>query len=406
MTTPVSDGPLAGCRVLELGSIVAGPFCGRLLADFGAEVIKVEPIEGDGMRSVGKHFQGKSLNATSLLRNKSLIAVDLRTRQGQEIIRKIAVTCDIVIENFRPGCLEQWGLGYEHLSHSNPRLIMVRISGYGQSGPYSRRPGFGVIAEAMSGLRHVTGDPDRPPPRVGVQLTDYITGLYGAFGAMLALRHRDRTGLGQYIDAALYEGAFSFMETLVPAYEKLGTIANRSGSALPGSAPNNLYPTKDHRFVHIVGSHNGVFKRLAAAMKQPQLLIDARFKTAGDRGKHADEVDGVIAQWTLQHTAAELEHILLDAEVPASRIYTIEDVFNDSHYRAREMLAQVPDDDFGTVTLVAPVPKLSRTPGNIRKSGGRIGRDTKPVLSRLLGYSDAELNVLETARVLYCDRTE
>lgn len=397
------DGPLAGCRVLELGSIVAGPFCGRLLADFGAEVIKVEPPEGDGIRSVGKRHLGKSLYAASILRNKLLISLDLRTRDGQAIIKKIVPKCDIVIENFRPGSLEKWGIGYDELSRLRPDLIMVRISGFGQTGPYSQRPGFGIIAEAMSGLRHITGDPDRPPARVGVQLTDYITGLYGAFGAMMALYHRNLTGEGQYVDTALYECAFSFMEPFVPAYNKLNTVANRTGPALADSAPNNLYPTKDGNFVHITGNHDAVFKRLVSAMGRPELVSDERFRTLVDRNRNAGQIDRIVSEWTMRHAIAELEEKLLAAEVPVSRIYTIADVFADPHYRAREMLVETPDDDLGTVVLAAPVPKMSRTPGAILKSGGRIGQDTKKVLAKLAGLSIQELQQLEAARVIYSD---
>lgn len=397
------DGPLAGCRVLELGSIVAGPFCGRLLADFGAEVIKVEPPEGDGIRSVGKRHLGKSLYAASILRNKLLVSLDLRTRDGQAIIKKIVPKCDIVIENFRPGSLEKWGIGYDELSRLRPDLIMVRISGFGQTGPYRQRPGFGIIAEAMSGLRHITGDPDRPPARVGVQLTDYITGLYGAFGAMMALYHRNLTGEGQYIDTALYECAFSFMEPFVPAYNKLKTVANRTGPALADSAPNNLYPTKDGNFVHITGNHNAVFKRLASAMGRPELVSDERFRTLVDRNRNAGQIDQIVSEWTMRHAIAELEEKLLAAEVPVSRIYTIADVFSDAHYRAREMLVETPDDDLGTVTLAGPVPKMSRTPGAILKSGGRIGQDTRKVLAELAGLSIQELRQLEAARVIYSD---
>ena len=405
MAVATVAGPLTGCRVLELGSIVAGPFCGRLLADFGAEVIKVEPTEGDGVRGMGRHFNNKSLNAASILRNKSLIAMDLRTKKGQDIVRGLVAKSDIVIENFRPGVMERWGLGYVELARANPGVVMVRISGYGQSGPYSQRPGFGVIAEAMSGLRYITGDPDRPPARVGVPLTDYITGLYAAFGAMMALHHRNLTGQGQCIDAALYESAFSFMEFLVPSYEKLGVVANRSGSAFPGSAPNNLYPTGDQGFIHITGFHDAVFKRLVTVMERPELLVDPRFATAVDRAKNHTAIDEIVAQWTTQHTAAQLEELLLAAEVPVGKIYSVADIFNDAHFRAREMLVDAPDDDLGTIKLVAPVPKLSRTPGHIRKSGGRVGQDTSRVLTDVLGFSNEEIRSLERERVIFCDRT-
>lgn len=395
-------GPLKGCRVLELGSIIAGPFCGRLLADFGAEVIKIEPLDGDGLRLIGKRYKGKSLYAASLLRNKNLISVDLRTARGQDLVRKMVPKCDVVIENFTPGNLEKWGLGYEHLSSLNPSLVMVRISGFGQTGPFSARPGFGVVAEAMSGLRHITGDPDRPPARVSVAMTDYVTGLYGAFGAMMALYHRASTGRGQYIDAALYECAFSFMEPFVPAYEKLGFIASRTGSALADSAPNNLYPTSDGGFVHITANQDGVLKRLAAAIGRPDLPANGLFGTVADRAKNAAALDGLISAWTRLHTAAAAEEKLAAARVPVSRIYTMADIFESEHYRSREMLARVPDDELGEVTLAAPVPKLSRTPGVIRRSGGRVGRDTRAVLQRVAGVSAAELDVLERDRVIFC----
>lgn len=403
MSVASENGPLAGCRVLELGSIVAGPFCGRLLADFGAEVIKVEPAEGDGIRSAGKRFKGKSLYAASILRNKSLISIDLRTPEGQNIIKRMVPGIDIVIENFRPGGLEKWGLGYADLARLNPGLIMVRISGFGQSGPLSMQPGYGVIAEAMSGLRHITGDPDRPPARVGVALTDYITGLYAAFGAMLALHHRTRTGEGQCVDAALYEGAFSLMERFVPAFEKLGVDAQRTGSALADTAPNNLYPTQDEKYIHICSSFDAVFKRLVAAMGQPALMTDARFNTAINRGANAQALDEIVGAWTRAHPLAEIEQKLTAAGVPASRIFSMVDVFRDAHYRARDMLVDVPDDEFGTIKLAGTVPKLTRTPGKLRRSGGRIGRDTRKVLSELGGFTAAEFAALEKAGVIYCD---
>lgn len=398
---PTQSGPLAGCRVLELGAIIAGPYCGRLFADFGAEVIKVEPIEGDGLRLTGKRVNGKSLYAASLLRNKKLLSVDLRTKEGQEIIRKIVPQIDIVIENFRPGNLEKWSLGYEDLARIHPGLIMVRISGFGQTGPYSPHPGYGVIAEAMSSLRHLTGEPDRPPARVGVPLTDYITGLHAAFGAMIALHHRSRTGEGQCVDAALYECAFSFVERSVPEYEKLGIVANRTGSALADVAPNNLYRTKDDRYIHISGPYDSIFRRLACVIGRPDLPSDERFKTVVARASNAKTLDNIISAWAAQHVLVEIEQTLSEAGVPASRIYTIADIFEDPHYRAREMLVKVPDDDLGSVTLAAPVPKLSRTPGVIRKSGGRIGQDTRAILMELGGYSIEELQTLEHARIIH-----
>lgn len=402
----IHDGPLTGIRVLEMGSTVAGPFCGRLLADFGAQVIKVEPAEGDAVRTMGKRFHGKSLYAASIFRNKSLISIDLRKKEGQEIIKKLVANCDVVVENFRPGGLEKWGLGYEDLAQINPALIMARISGFGQTGPYSGRAGYGVIGEAVSGLRHITGDPDRPPARVAVSITDYITGLYGAFGAVMALFARSRTGRGQCVDSALYECAFSFMEPHIPAYEKLGHVAMRAGSRLPDSTPNNLFVSRDQQFIHITAMGDAVFKRLAIAMGQAQLADDVRFCTALVRNEHHAEIDDIIAQWAASNDLKSLEAALEDATVPATRIFTMADIFRDPHYEAREMLAVVPDDDFGTVTMAAPVPRLSETPGRIYKSGGRIGQDTRQVLTELAGLSSQEIDHMVAIGIVSCGQKD
>jgi crotonobetainyl-CoA:carnitine CoA-transferase CaiB-like acyl-CoA transferase len=396
------SGPLVGYRVLELGSTVAGPFCGRLLADFGADVIKVEPAEGDPVRSMGKHYRGKSLYAASILRNKRLVGIDLRTPEGQNLIRRLVTSCDILVENFRPGTLEEWGLGYDDLSRLNPGLVMVRISGYGQSGPNRLRPGYGAIAEAVSGLRHVTGDPDRPPARTAVSLGDCVTGLYGAYAAVMALLNRARTGRGQLIDAALYECAFSLMEPHVPAYEKLGFIPARAGARLAGTAPNNLYPTADGSYIHITAANEGTFRRLAKAMGRPELMADARFVTALSRSRHVDELDQIVSEWTCTQTLSALEQALIEASVPATRCFTMEDIFRDPHYSARDMLAQVPDDELGTVTLAAVVPKMSGSPGAIRRSGGVVGRDTREVLRQVAHLSDQEIEQLEAAGVILC----
>lgn len=399
-----SEGPLAGYRVLEMGSTVAGPFCGRLLADFGAEVIKVEPFEGDAVRTMGKRFHGKSLYAASIFRNKALISVDLRSRDGQNIIRKMISKFDLVVENFRPGGLEKWGLGYADLAAINPALIMVRISGFGQSGPYSQRAGYGVIGEAVSGMRHITGDPDRPPSRVAVSLTDNITGLYGAFGAVMALLARGKTGKGQYIDSALYECAFSFMEPHIPAYEKLGHIAMRAGSGLPDSTPNNLYATREGQFIHITAMGDAVFKRLTVTMGRPELFDDPRFRDPVERSRHGAEIDDIIARWTESHDLANLEQMLHSAGVPATRIFTMADIFSDPQYQAREMLVNAPDDELGAVAMAAPVPRMSETPGRIRHAGKRVGQDTRRVLSEIGGLAAEELDALEAAGVIFSDR--
>jgi len=397
MTTPTSppEGPLAGTRVLELGSTVAGPFCGRLLADFGAEVIKIEPAEGDALRTMGKRFHGKSLYAASIFRNKSLVCLDLREPRGQEVARKLAAKSDVLIENFRPGGLEKWGLGYDRLSAQNPGLVMVRISGFGQDGPYGQRAGYGVIGEAVSGLRHVTGDPDRPPARIAVSLTDCITGLYGAFGATLALLSRGKTGRGQVVDAALYECAFSFMEPHVPAYDKLGAVAMRTGSRLPDSTPNNLFVSRDGQFIHITAMGDAIFRRLVECMGQPELADDPRFAKAVDRSENHEAIDDLIARWTAGQDLAALEKALHEAAVPATRIFTIADIFGDPHYKARGMLATIPDDDMGTVTVAAPVPRLSATPAAIRHAGRKVGQDTRRVLQEVAGLTNDELDVLQ-----------
>jgi crotonobetainyl-CoA:carnitine CoA-transferase CaiB-like acyl-CoA transferase len=389
-------------RVLEIGSTVAGPFCGRMLADFGAEVIKVEPPEGDAVRTMGKQFQGKSLYAASIFRNKQLVCIDLNRPEGRAIARDIALTCDVVVENFKPGTLEAWGLGWDDLSRANPRLVMVRISGYGQTGPYASRPGYGVICEAVSGLRHLTGDPDRPPSRVAVSMTDYITGLHAAFGAVMALMARATTGRGQLIDAALYECAFNFMEPWIPAYEKLGHVANRTGSRLPGSNPNNLYATKDGEFIHITAMADTLFRRLAKAMGQPELAEDTRFAKALQRNQNSESLDAIIEAWTLAHPLEEIERILSAASVPATRIYTIADIFKDPHYAARGSIVAAPDNDMGTVAMAGVVPRLSDTPGGVQHAGSSLGEATHAVLARVLGYGDQDIARLRGLGVIAC----
>jgi len=394
------SGPLAEYRVLELSSTVAGPFCGRLFADFGAEVIKVEPAEGDAVRSMGHQANGKSLYAASILRNKSLISLDLRTTEGQALVRRLAARCDVVVENFRPGALEKWGLGYKELARANRKLVMIRISGYGQSGPYKGRAGYGIICESVGGLRHLIGDPDRPPARVSVALTDYITGLYGFAGGVLALLNCRATGVGQCVDAALYEGAFSFMEQHIAAYEHLGIVPKRTGAGSGGGA-NNLYPTKDAEVIHIAANGGGVFKRLCAVLRRLDLLQDTRFNSAALRNKNRKALDEIVASWTRLYTLRELEEKLHAAQVPATRIFTLQDIFQDPHYRARETIVKVPDEGLGEVALSAVVPRLSATPGSIRHSGRRVGEDTAAVLSALAGLTHQDLERLKALKVIY-----
>jgi len=402
MATPANARPLDGIRVLELGTTIAGPFCGRLLCDFGAEVVKIEPPEGDPIRGAGKQFQGESLYAASILRGKRLIAADLRKPETQDLVRRLVAKCDVVIENFRPGGLEQWGLGYADLARVNPGLVMVRISGYGQSGPYSGRPGYGIVCEAVGGLRHIIGDPDRPPARANIGLTDCITGLYGAFGAMMALRHRERTGEGQFVDTALYECAFSFMEQHVPAFEKTGYVAGRMGAGMSDSYVNNMFITRDGVYVHVQAAQGNGFRRLCEAMGRPELNDDPRFCSRLARNKHGAEIDGIVAEWMAARDFAEIEQPFTANEVTFTRVYTMADIFQDPHYAARGMLAKVAHDTLGSVTLAAPVPRLSKTPGAITQAGGGIGRDTRAVLRELLGMPDAEIDALAAAGAVRC----
>ena len=324
---------LDGVTVLELGTTIAGPFCARLLADFGARVIKVEPLEGDPIRTTGKRFRDKPLYAASIMRNKQLVAIDLRTPEGQDLIRSCAARCDILIENFRPGTMEKWGLGYDALAASNPGLIMVRISGYGQSGPYSKRPGYGVVCEAVGGLRYVNGDPDRPPARSNIALTDCITGVYAAFATVMALRYREKTGIGQVVDTALYECAFSFMEAHIPAYEKLGHVVQREGSAHGNSVVNNLFTTRDGEYVHIQGSQTNSFRRLCLAIGRPDILEDVRFNTRLERGRHGEEIDGIVGEWVAARDYEDVAQVLGAGDVVFTRIYSMADIFRDPHYR-------------------------------------------------------------------------
>lgn len=404
-TTSVNQ-PLDSIRVLELGSTAAGPFCGRLLADFGAEVVKIELGTGDPIRALGETVHGKSLYAASICRNKLIASVDLRSEKGRELVLSMIPHFDVVVENFRPGTLEKWGLGWEQLQKLRPDLILTRISGFGQTGPYRHKPGYGVIGEAMSGLRRMIGDPDRPPSRVAIPLTDYIAGLYAAFGTVMALSVRDRTGQGQMVDVSLIDSAFSFMESFVPAFEKTGREGMRAGPRLPDSAPNTLFPTHDGQHIHIAAFADAVFRRLADAMGRPELSMDTRFSTQAARNLHETELEALIAEWTGAHPLEHLQRVLDANGVPASRIFSMADIFEDQHFRARNMLVSTPDDDLGSVTLAGIVPKFSATPGSLRWSGHRTGQDTRTVIKRFVGIDDAQLDALVAEGVISCDPTK
>ena len=389
-----SAGPLAGVRVIELCNTFAGPACGRLLADFGADVIKVEPPEGDPVRQMGLFADGVSLQAVSIQRGKRSIAIDLKSEAGADVLRDLLRGADVLIENNRPGVMERLGFGWDAVQALNPRLVMVRISGYGQDGPYAARPGYGAICDAFAGVRELTGDPDRPPSRVALATTDYLSAVYSAFGAMMALFHRQGSGRGQMVDVALYEAAFSMMEGFVPAYEKLGHVPTRQGPNLPNVAPNSLYPTTDG-YVLIAANNKPTWERLARAIDREDLIADPRFATVYSRGQNAAALDACIAEWTRRRTGAEAEAAMLRAEVPSSRVFTMADVFRDPHFAARAMLLDVPHPVLGSVRQQGIVPKLSDSPGGVRWVGPDTGADTVGVLSDVLGYSTDTIDRLQ-----------
>jgi formyl-CoA transferase len=393
-------GPLAGIRVLELGSLIAGPFCAKTLGDFGAEVIKIEPPgEGDALRSWRRMRNGTSLWWHVQSRNKKSVTCDLRRPEGQEIVRRLARGAHIMIENFRPGALERWHLGWDALSAANARLILVRISGYGQSGPYRERPGFAAIAEAVAGLRHITGFPDRPPVRPNLSLGDTIAALHGVIGALLALHAVQNGAAGQVIDVALYEAVFNCMESLLPEYDAQGYIRSRSGSALPGIAPSNLYPCRDGSYVLIAGNADSLFRRLMSAIGREDLRDDPALVRNDGRAAQMERIDGAIAAWTRTRTQAEVLAAMEAAEVPAGRIYTAADIAADPHYRARGMIERITAADGEPLSVPGIIPKLSATPGAIRTPAPKLGEHTDEVL-RGIGYSDADIARLRAAKIV------
>jgi formyl-CoA transferase len=394
------SGPLAGVRVLELGSLIAGPFCGKTLADFGAEVIKVEPPgEGDPLRRWRRLRNGVSLWWHVQSRNKRSLTCDLRKPEGQEIVRRLAARCDIAIENFRPGALEKWHLGWDQLSRANPKLVLVRISGYGQSGPYRERPGFAAIAEALAGLRYVTGFPDRPPVRPNLSIGDTIASLHGVIGALLALHEVRNTGKGQVVDVALHEAVFNCMESLLPEYDAHGHVRERSGSALPGIAPSNLYPCKDGAYVLIAGNADSLYRRLMTAIGREDLRDDPALARNDGRAAQMDRIDHAIAHWTSMRDQGEVLAAMEKAEVPAGRIYSAADIAADPHYAARGMIQQIVAGDGEPLKVPGIVPKLSATPGAIRSAAPRLGEHTDEVL-RSLQFSDHDIEKLRTDKII------
>ncbi len=388
--------PLAGLRVLELGALIAGPFCAKILAEFGADVIKVEPPrDGDPLRK-WRHLQdGTSVWWHVQSRGKRSLALDLRKPEGQAIVRDLAARADILVENFRPGTLEGWGLGYGTLSALNPGLVMVRISGYGQDGPYSKRPGFGVIGEAVGGLRYVTGTPDRPPSRAGISIGDTLSALYGVIGAMMAIEQRHTSGRGQVVDVALYESVFSVMESLLPEYDAFGVVRERTGSILPGIAPTSAYRASDGSFVLIAGNGDSIFQRLARAIGRPDLADDPTLARNDGRAARQAWLDEQIEAWTVTQTPDAIIAAMSAADVPVSRIYTVADIATDPHYAARGMIREIRAGR-GTLKVPGVVPKLSSTPGDVDGGGPALGEHTDAVLGEL-GYDAARIAALRAS---------
>ncbi|WP_432477154.1 CaiB/BaiF CoA transferase family protein [Nocardioides sp. GXQ0305] len=398
--TDAPAGPLAGVRVVEMGSLIAGPFCGQLLGDFGAEVIKLEdPASGDPMRRWQvDEASGESLWWPVIARNKRSVTVDLRTPEGQDLARRLIAESDVVVENFRPGTMERWGLGYEELSRLNPGLVMTRVTGYGQDGPYAGRAGFGSIGEAMGGLRHVTGDPASPPSRVGISIGDSLAGTFSALGTTMALVARHRTGRGQVVDTAIYEAVLAVMEGLVPLYQHTGEVRERTGSILPGVAPSNVYPTADGDAVLIGANRDTVFARLVEVMDRPELLTG--FGTHDQRGERQHELDEAIAAWTATQETEALLKALHGAGVPAGRLYTAPDMLADEHFAARGALTTLVHRTLGEFTQQSPTPHLSDTPGSLRWLGPELGADTVAVLTGVLGLDEAEVRDLAARKVV------
>ncbi len=391
-------GPLADLRVVEMGQLIAGPFCGQLLGDMGAEVIKLEaPGAGDPMRQWGR---GQPVWWEVIARNKKSASLDLRKPRGQALARRLIGGADILIENFRPGTLEGWNLSPDILMADNPRLIVVRMSGYGQTGPYASRTSFGLIGEAMGGWRHIVGEPDRPPSRMGVSIGDSLAATYGALGALAAVHERARTGLGQVVDSALYEAVLQVMESLIPEYTVAGLTRERSGAFLPGIAPSNVYACRDGDYL-IGANQDGIFRRLCQAMGQPALADDPRYATHAARGENQGELDARIEAWTRERDIAEVEALLIRHGVPAGRVYRAPDMLSDPHFAAREAILTLPHPRWGEVAMQNVFPRLSRTPGAVRRIAPQsVGQDNAEIWGGLLGLGEAEIAELAAEGVI------
>lgn len=398
METVSRKGPLTDIRVIELGQLIAGPYCGQLLADMGADVIKVEPPEtGDPLRGWGR--ADYPLWWTVCARNKRCVTANLRVEEGQKLVRDLVATADVLIENFRPGTLERWGLGYDVLSALNPRLIMVRVSGYGQTGPYSHRAGYASVGEAMGGMRHLCGEPDRPASRAGLSLGDTLAATFACNGALAALHHRTQTGRGQIVDMAIYEAVLNVMEATIPEYTVSGHIRERSGSKLPHIAPSNIYQCQDGDIL-IAANQDTIFRRLAKAMGQEALADDPRFSSHSARGDRQDELDGLINDWASTKTMAEIADLMEEYAVPAGQIYRAPEMLEDEHFTAREAIVDVPDPRWGSVQMQGVFPKMSETQGEVRWTGPDLGQHNSDVYGGLLGLTDAELATLRDKGVI------
>lgn len=407
-STSATSGPLQGLRIIEMGQLIAGPFAAKTLADFGAEVIKIEPPQrgdsapgsgGDPLRQWRLIKNGTSVWWHIQSRNKKSLALDLKQKEAQEIVRTLVEGADVLIENFRPGAMEGWGLGPQVLQRINPKLIMLRISGYGQTGPYRDKPGFGVVAEAMGGLRHLSAEPGRVPVRVGVSIGDTLASLHGVIGILMALHERQRSGLGQIIDVALYEAVFNCMESLLPEYSAFGAVRAPAGSELPGIAPSNAYICADGAYALIAGNGDSIFKRLMHTIGRNDLALDTSLAHNEGRVKESKKIDSAIGAWTIGLNCDEVLKALDEAGVPAGRIFTVKDIAEDPHYKAREMIVQQTLADGTLLDIPGVIPKLSRTPGKIRSNAPTLGEHTLEVLHEI-GINDNQIKELQARGII------
>jgi len=398
----MTQGPLAGLRVIEMGSLIAGPFCGQVLGDFGAEVIKLEdPKVGDPMRQWGRSKpKGLSPWWPVIGRNKKSVTLDLRTDEGRDIARALIAKADVVVENFRPGTLEKWGMGYDALAKTNPGLVMARVSGFGQTGPYAKRAGYALVGEAMGGLRHITGEPDRNPARAGISIGDSLSGLNAALGVMMALHARQRTGKGQVVDAAIYESVLTVMENLITEYDLTGYVRERSGAVLPGIAPSNVYPTKSGELVLIGANQDTLFRRLCDLIGRPDLAEDVRYRDHAARGAHQHELDARIAAWTADQEIGDLLPKLEAAGLATGRIYRAPDMIEDPQFVARDSIVTVAHPVFGPIKMQNAFPKLTDTPGGVRWPGPTLGEHTDAVLADVAGMTAEAVEKLREKNVI------